>query len=82
MAKKFKLIKEYTDCIIIRKNMGDGYYKIQIRDNEGDVIRSSVKQSSFIPRDFYEMAEKYSLAEIRKTKMQVESEWRKEFVEA
>lgn len=80
--KKFKLIATYPDCIIVQKEMEKGCYKIQIRDNEGDVIRSSIKQSYFIPRDFYEMAEKYSLAEIRKTKMQVESEWRKEFVEA
>lgn len=82
MAEKFELIKEYPDCIIIRKNMGDGFFKIQIRDNEGDIIRSSVKLSSAVTQDFYEMAEKYSLAEIRKTKMQVESDWRKEFVEA
>lgn len=62
--------------------MGDGYYKTQIRDMEGDIIRSCVKLSKFIPRDFYETAEKYSLAEIRKIQIETELKWRREFVEA
>lgn len=80
--KKFKLIATYPDCIIVQKEMEKGCYKIQIRDNEGDVIRSRIVQGNVVLQEFYEMAEKYSLAEIRKTKMQVESDWRKEFVEA
>lgn len=82
MPKKFKLIAEYPECIIIQKNMGDGYYKTQIRDMEGDVIRSCLKLSQSIPQDFYDTAEKYSLAEIRKIKIETELKWIKEFVEA
>ena len=82
MPKKFKLIAEYTECIIIQKNMGDGYYKTQIRDMEGDVIRSCLKLSQSIPQDFYDTAEKYSLAEIRKIQIETELKWRREFVEA
>ena len=82
MVKKFKLIAEYPECVIIQKDMGDGFYKTQIRDMEGDIIRSCVKLSQFIPRDFYETAETYSLAEIRKIKIETELKWRREFVEA
>ena len=82
MIKKFKLITEYPECAIIQKDMGDGFYKTQIRDTEGDIIRSCVKLSQVIPRDFYETAEKYSLAEIRKIKIETELKWRREFVEA
>ena len=42
MIKKFKLIAEYPECAIIQKDMGDGFYKTQIRDTEGDIIRSCV----------------------------------------
>ena len=62
--------------------MGDGYYKTQIRDMEGDIIRSCLKLSQSIPQDFYDTAEKYSLAEIRKIQIETELKWRKEFVEA
>ena len=82
IPKKFKLIAEYPECIIIQKNMGDGYYKTQIRDMEGDVIRSCLKLSQSIPQDFYDTAEKYSLAEIRKIQIETELKWRREFVEA
>ena len=80
--KKFKLIATYPDCIIVQKEMEKGCYKIQIRDNEGDVIRSRIVQGNVVPQEFYESAEKYSLEEVRKTKADVESDWRKEFVEA
>ena len=82
MTKKFKLIAEYPECVIIQKDMGGGYYKTQIRDMEGDVIRSCLKLSQSIPQDFYETAEKYSLAEIRKIQIETELKWRREFVEA
>ena len=82
MTKKFKLIAEYPECVIIQKAMGDGYYKTQIRDMEGDVIRSCLKLSQSIPQDFYETAEKYSLTEIRKIQIETELKWRREFVEA
>lgn len=82
MTKKFKLIAEYPECVIIQKDMGGGYYKTQIRDTEGDVIRSCLRLSQSIPQDFYETAEKYSLAEIRKIQIETELKWRREFVEA
>lgn len=81
-VKKFKLIAEYPECIIIQKQMGDGYYKTQLRDCEGDIIMSSVKLSAEIPKEFYTTADKYSLAEIRKIKMENELKWRREFVKA
>lgn len=81
-VKKFKLIAEYPECIIIQKQMGDGYYKTQLRDCEGDIIMSSVKLSAEIPKEFYATADKYSLAEIRKIKMENELKWRREFVKA
>ena len=70
MEKKFKLIAEYPECVIIQKDMGDGYYKTQIRDCEGDIIRSCVKPTRNISKDFYDEALNYSLAEIRKIKME------------
>lgn len=79
--RKFKLIAEYPECVIIQKEIADGYYKTQLRDCEGDIIMSSVRQSNFIPPDFYEQAEKYSLAEIRRIRMEEELKWRREFVE-
>lgn len=82
VTKKFKLIAEYPECVIIQKYMGDGYYKTQIRDTEGDIIRSCLRLSQSIPQDFYDTAEKYSLAEIRKIQIEKELEWRREFVEA
>lgn len=82
MEKKFKLIAEYPECIIIQKDMGDGYYKTQIRDCEGDIIRSCVKPTRNISKDFYDEALNYSLAEIRKIKMEEELKWRREFVKA
>ena len=82
VTKKFKLIAEYPECVIIQKDMGDGHYKIQIRDTEGDIIRSCLKLSQSIPQDFYDTAEKYSLAEIRKIQIETELKWRREFVEA
>ena len=82
VTKKFKLIAEYPECVIIQKYMGDGYYKTQIRDMEGDIIRSCLKLSQSIPQDFYDTAEKYSLAEIRKIQIEKELKWRREFVEA
>lgn len=81
-VKKFKLIAEYPECVIIQKDMGDGYYKTQLRDCEGDIIMSSVKLSAEIPKEFYATADKYSLAEIRKIKMENELKWRREFVKA
>lgn len=81
-VKKFKLIAEYPECVIIQKQMGDGYYKTQLRDCEGDIIMSSVKLSAEIPKEFYAAADKYSLAEIRKIKMENELKWRREFVKA
>ena len=82
VTKKFKLIAEYPECVIIQKDMGDRYYKTQIRDTEGDIIRSCLKLSQSIPQDFYDTAEKYSLAEIRKIQIETELKWRREFVEA
>lgn len=82
MTKKFKLIAEYPECVIIQKDMGGGYYKTQIRDMEGDIIRSCLKLSQSIPQDFYDTAEKYSLSEIRKIQIETELKWRREFVEA
>lgn len=81
-VKKFELIAEYPECIIIQKKMGDGYYKTQLRDCEGDIIMSSVKLSAEIPKEFYATADKYSLAEIRRIKMEEELKWRREFVKA
>ena len=81
MEKKFKLIAEYPECVIIQKDMG-GYYKTQIRDCEGDIIRSCVKPTRDISKDFYDEALNYSLAEIRKIQIETELKWRREFVEA
>lgn len=78
---KFKIIEEYPECVIIQKEM-DGYYKTQLRDCEGDIIRSSVKQTPVISQEFYDTARNYSLAEIRRIKMEEELKWRREFVEA
>lgn len=80
--KKFKLIAEYPECVILRKKMDKGFYKIQLRDCEGDVIRMCIKQGEAIPDDILETARTYSLAEIRKIKMEEELKWRREFVEA
>lgn len=82
MEKKFKLIAEYPECVIIQKKMEDGYYKTQIRDCEGDIIMSSVRQSSLVAPAFYKTAEDYSLAEIRRIRMEEELKWRREFVRA
>lgn len=82
MEKKFVLIKEYPECIIIQKEMDDGYYKTQIRDCEGDIIRSLVRKGKTVPADFYDSANNYSLAEIRRIKMEEELKWRREFVKA
>lgn len=82
MEKKFVLIKEYPECIIIQKEMDDGYYKTQIRDCEGDIIRSLVRQGKTVPVEFYDSANNYSLAEIRRIKMEEELKWRREFVKA
>lgn len=82
MKNKFKLIAEYSDCIIVQKDMGDGHYKTQIRDCEGDIIHSCIKPTKDIPKDLYDEASRYSIDEIRKIKIEEELKWRKEFVKA
>lgn len=81
MKNKFKLIAEYSDCIIIQKDMGS-HYKTQIRDCEGDIIHICIKTTNDIPKELYDEASRYSIDEIRKIKMEEELKWRKEFVKA
>lgn len=79
--EKFDLIAEYPECVILRKRTAD-LYKHIIRDCEGDIIRMSITANRGTPPDFYKVAENYSLAEIRKVKMENELKWRREFVKA
>lgn len=80
-VKKFELIAEYPECVILRKKLGCGYKHV-IRDCEGDIIRMMVTNEEATPLEFYKTAEEYSLAEIRKIKMENELKWRREFVKA
>lgn len=80
-VKKFELIAEYSECVIIRKKLDCGYKHV-IRDCEGDIIKMVVTQTEATPPDFYRTAEKYSLAEIRRIRIEKELKWRREFVKA
>lgn len=80
-VKKFELIAEYPECVILRKKLDCGYKHV-IRDCEGDVIKMMVTNEETTPPDFYRTAEEYSLAEIRKIRMENELKWRREFVKA
>ena len=80
-VKKFEFISEYPECVILRKKLDCGYKHV-IRDCEGEIIKMVVTQTEATPPDFYRTAEEYSLAEIRKIKMENELKWRREFVKA
>lgn len=72
----FTLIEEFEDCVVLQKKGDMGFYKTIVRDSEGDIIKMCVLSSPHIPSEVIETAKNYSLAEIRRIKMEKEKEWR------
>ena len=81
MKKMFKILKQKSDCVLLKKEMPPEYavhrVKYFVRDIENDII-----YSGYDYRQAEQIFEEYDINKVREEKKDIFEDWLEEYAEA